>query len=285
MNVEPDHFDCYANADSLLEAFGQFAARVPASGVVVARKGCPATRRAVVDASAELQTFSLAEDADWWATDLRERQGCYRFRVFYHGRYVTEIRLQVPGRHNVMNALAATALCHWAGVRPAMIREGLEEFQGIRRRLEVLGSWRGVTLVSDYAHHPTEVRATLAAARQMFGAWRIWCVFQPYQVSRTKALFDEFSESFEDANRIVVAEVFCAREGAGSESLVLAALLGEAIRRRGGEVSDVYDFGEILRLLESQFSPGDVLIAMGAGDVEKVCDAFTRRLQRHRRAG
>lgn len=283
LNVEPDHFDCYDNDIALESAFGQFAASVPESGVVVAKADCPRTRRAVLVASAEVQTFSLNEGADWWAADLREHRGCYRFRVFYGGRFLTEIHLQVPGRHNVVNALAAAALCHGAGVRPKEIREGLGEFQGLRRRMEVLGSWRGVTLVSDYAHHPTEVRATLAAARQVFGGRRTWCVFQPHQVSRTKALFDEFSESFGDADHVVITEVFCARETAGSEALVSAALLGEAIRRRGRDVADVYDLHEIVRLLESELRPGDVLIAMGAGDVEKVCHAFTRRLQRHRR--
>ena len=285
LNIEPDHFDCYDGVDSLIEAFGRFAARVPPSGLVVARGDCQATRRAVLEASAELQTFSLTEGADWWAADLRERRGCYGFRVFFRGRFVTEVRLQVPGRHNVANALAATALCYWAGVRPTEVREGLGEFQGIRRRMEVLGSWRGVTLVSDYAHHPTEVRASLATARQMFGDRRIWCVFQPHQVSRTKALFDEFSESFSGADRVVVAQVFCAREGAASQGLVTSALLGEAIRRRGAEVADVYTVAEIVGLLESELCPGDVLIAMGAGDVDEVCDAFTRRLPRHRRAG
>jgi UDP-N-acetylmuramate--alanine ligase len=285
LNVEADHLDCYRDLDEIVEAFGQYAGRVPASGVVVARGHSEHVTRAVAGADAEVQTFSLEPGADWWAADLRERQGRFEFRVFHEGAFVTQVQLQVPGRHNVANALAAAALGYWVGARPVQIREALAGFRGLRRRMEVVGSWRGVTLVSDYGHHPTEIRATLATARQMFGRRRLWCVFQPHQLSRTRALFEQFAESFDKVDRLLVSDVYNAREESDGAHRSEALRLAEAVARRGIEAHPGHTLDQVVTLLEGELQPGDVLIAIGAGDVGKVCDAFARRLQRHRRAG
>ncbi|MBI3468578.1 MAG: UDP-N-acetylmuramate--L-alanine ligase [Planctomycetes bacterium] len=285
LGIEPDHFDCYRDLPELILAFRQFAQLVPPSGVVVARGDCAATAAAVEGIEAPVQTFSRKRGADWWAADLRPLKGCYRFRVFHRQEFHCEIALSVPGRHQVLNALAAVALADYAGIRASAIREGLEAYRGLRRRFEVAGSWRGATLVDDYAHHPTEVRAGLRTARQVFGRRRLWCVFQPHQASRTAALREAFARSFRRADRVIISDIYRAREKPGPLPGPTAADLAGDVARHGVTVIPVHRLDAIARVLKEQLQPGDVLITMGAGDVGTLYDAFFERLPGHRHAG
>jgi UDP-N-acetylmuramate--alanine ligase len=193
--------------------------------------------------------------------------------------------LRVQGAHNVANALAAAALAWENGVGPELIVRGLERFAGLRRRLEWRGCWRGVTLLDDYAHHPTEVSATLRAVREMYPGRRVWCVFQPHQASRTAHLLDELAASLQNADRVFVAEIFRAREPSPRPGEVTAADLAQRIRLPESEVPDAHDTELIFRLLETRLAPGDVLITMGAGDIWKLSNAFVDRFRQDRAAG
>ena len=175
--------------------------------------------------------------------------------------------MPVAGRHNVLNALAAAALARAAGAEPPDIRSGLAGFPGLRRRLEVLGVCGGVVLVDDYAHHPTEVTASLAALRQMFPGRRLWCVFQPHQASRTERLLDELAASLQNADKVLVAEVFRAREGPPRPGEATAADLARQVRAGGVETFDAHGVEKIARLLETRLAAGDVLATLGAGDI------------------
>jgi UDP-N-acetylmuramate--alanine ligase len=281
LGVEPDHFDCFSNLDETIAAFAAFAQRVPASGRLLIPAECDAAKSACLAAEAPAESFSLLPEADWWAADIRPAGSGHRFRVFLRGEYFSEILLRVPGRHNVRNALAAVAMCHYAGAAPAAIREGLAEFAGIRRRFEPVGMWRGATLIDDYAHHPTAVRATLATAREQFPDRRVWCVFQPHQVSRTRSLLDAFSRSFESADETIVLPVFAAREQVTEEPVRLARQLAARICRHGSRARFFPTLDRTLATLDDELRAGDILITMGAGDVGKVHHAFTRRLQQH----
>lgn len=278
--IEPDHFDCFQSFDDTVAAFAAFAQRIPRSGSLLIRSDCQVSKSIVTAVPATVETFSLHSDADWWGADLRSTNTGIRFRAFHRGEYFSEISLQVPGAHNVLNALAAAAVCQRVGATPRDVREGLAEFAGLRRRFEPRGSWRGVTLFDDYAHHPTEVRATLTAARERFPGRRIWCVFQPHQVSRTLALLQEFAESFDDADCLLVLPVFAAREKVTKEpreaSLELVRRIGKF--KPGVRLSPSLD--HTLATLDDELRPGDLLITMGAGDIGQLHDAFTRRLQR-----
>jgi UDP-N-acetylmuramate--alanine ligase len=285
LGIEPDHFDCFHDSTEMQAAFAQFAAKVGSDGTLLVRGDCAAVIAACKSAAAPVETFSLAPDADWWAADIRRVGSGMRFRIFRRGDFFTEITLQIPGIHNVLNALAAAAISHSAGAGSYDIRESLREFPGIRRRFERIGSWRGVTLIDDYAHHPTAVRATLEAAREEFGARRIWGVFQPHQVSRTRALFDEFAGAFAAADRILIAPIYAARENTSLETRTLADELAARIRARGGDARFYPCLDQIIRTLDHESEPGDVLVTMGAGDVNRVQHEFTRRLQRHHSAG
>jgi UDP-N-acetylmuramate--alanine ligase len=166
-----------------------------------------------------------------------------------------------------------------------VIREALEDFRGCGRRFEFRGIWRGVTIIDDYAHHPSEIRATLRAAREMFPSRRIWCVFQPHQLSRTRALFGDFATSFRDANCVLITDIYTARERLSEAATKTALQLAGAISENGSDVRHIADAGAIIALLESKLQPADVLVVMGAGDIGKVANAFAQRLSRHRQAG
>jgi len=281
LSVEADHFDCFATQDDLLDAFRGFAERVSPDGVLMVRHEDAGAVEASRAASAEVLTFGWTEDADWWAGDVRRSPLGTRFRLFRRGQFVTELQLPVPGRHNVLNALAASALAFEIGVPAATIRGRLQEFPGIRRRFERIGSFRGVTLVDDYAHHPTAVEATLQTARDMYGHRRLVCAFQPHQVSRTQALLSDFARSFRLADRVLVAPVFAARERVRDEPIELSRRLAREIAGQGPSAEFSASLDQLVHVLEDDLRPGDVLITLGAGDIDRVHHAFTRRILRH----
>jgi UDP-N-acetylmuramate--alanine ligase len=286
LGIESDHFDCYPHFDDVVAAFAEFAQLVPAGGRLLIAAQNEASRAAVIAASAPVETFGVESDgvefrADWRACDLRSTREGTRFRVFHRGEFFTEISLRVPGRHNVANALAAIALTHWAGGNLADIREALREFPGIGRRFEPVGTWRGVTLIDDYAHHPTAVAATLETAREQFGRRRLWCVFQPHQISRTEALFGEYAGRLRLADRVLVVPVFAARENVADEPSLVSRRLAAQISAGGGAARFVATLDQAVATLEDELLAGDVLITMGAGDIGKVHHGLTRSVQRH----
>lgn len=288
LNIEPDHFDCYATQADLEIAFAAFVDRVSPHGLVLANADCPATRRATQSAvprrDGRLVTFGLAPWAEWRAVNLRHRRGCYSFPIICHERTVCQVALRVPGRFQVANALAAAAAANEAGATADQIRAGLSEFRGLNRRLETVRDPRGVAssrkivLVDDYAHHPSEVAASLAAIRQLLPGRRVWCVFQPHQSLRTLRLLDEFAASLQNANLVAIADVFRARESLDEPPRATAEDLARATRSRGATVLPQHDADEILEQLLIMAAPGDAIVTMGAGDIRKVCHGFIERL-------
>ncbi len=277
LGVEPDHFDYYSSPDDLESAFARFAQSVPPEGLILARHDCPVTRRLTAALPCRLKTFGIGGRADWSAWNLTGHLGRYGFEICRHGEHLCNVSLEVPGKHNVLNALAAAAMTFENGVRPVEIAHALRRFRGLHRRLELLGTYGGVLLVDDYAHHPTAVSATLATVRRMVPNGRLWCVFQPHQVSRTEHLLDELAASLQNADRVLVADVFRAREAPPRDGEVTAADLARRIRHGGVEVSQVHALEEIARMLPTRLAPGDVLITMGAGDVGKICHGLMRQ--------
>ena len=270
LNIEPDHFDCYDSLDEIENAFQRFAALVPPEGFLLVRQDCNSTRRATANAACRVESFGLSADADWSAQGVTEDRGRFAFEIQRFGQTFCTVRLQTPGRHNVLNALAAAALAYQNGVAAEQIAAGLESFAGLHRRLELLGMWHGVTVLDDYAHHPTEITATLDTVRRMFPRHRVWCVFQPHQASRTARLLDELADSLQNADRVLVAEIFRAREGNPQQGEITAADLARETARRGVTVLPGHEAKEIVEILETRLAPGDVLITLGAGDVTRL---------------
>lgn len=281
LDIEPDHFDCYSDLDAAVAAYAAFAARLPRDGLLVCRADRPAVRRAAAAAVARVQTFGVQTPADWSARDVQPVPGRTSFRIERDGRLWTECVLRVPGRHNVGNALAAAALAAELGVSPDGVRRALAAFCGVRRRFEPLGAWRGVELVDDYAHHPTALSATLAAARLEYPGRRICCAFQPHQVSRTRRLLLEFAQSLRAADAALVLPVYSAREGASPETTAVSRRLVQAAQACGANARFVPSLDHLVASVETDARPGEVLLLVGAGDMERVRDDLARRVPRH----
>jgi UDP-N-acetylmuramate--alanine ligase len=281
LNIEEDHLDCYKDLAAIRESFTQFAARVLPDGLVVLNAHDAGCRQIAAGLTTRVQTFGTADNATWRATDLTAESGCYSFNAVFGGTPLGRVRLGIAGRHNVDNALAVIAIAHACGVAWEHIAAGLAEFRGARRRLELRGEAGGVRVADDYAHHPTEIRATLQAARERFAPRRLWCVFQPHQHSRTRFLLADFAGSFAQADRVVVPDIYFVRDSERERELVCAADLMTEIRRRGGDATYLADFGAIVDLLAQEAAPGDVVITMGAGNIWRVADDLVKRLGGH----
>jgi len=272
--VEHDHPDCYPTIEEMMEAFRQFIGCLPADGLLVACMDDPGARTLGLEreaAGGEVRWYGFGKRAAWRATNTQPNQaGGNDFVVVRNGKTVGLMRLRVPGRYNVLNALGAFALAHWLGLSFESTRTALSRFGGVRRRFEIKGTGNGVLVVDDYAHHPTEIAATLAAARTHLGAARagrrIWAVFQPHTFSRTRALIKQFAVAFGDADRVIVLDIYAAREkdNLGISASDLAAQMDHPHARYIGGRQEAAAY------LVDHLRPGDVLITLGAGDGDKV---------------
>ena len=267
LNIEPDHFDCYDSLGKIEQAFSKFAASVPLEGFLLVKYDCASSGRAAAGATCRVESFGMCPEADWSARRIEPLRGRFEFEMVRQTRSLGKVRLQTPGRHNMLNALAAAALAWENGATADQIVSGLESFAGLYRRMERRGTWRGVTLVDDYAHLPTEIASSLETVRDLFPRRRVWCVFQPHQAARTARLLDELAASLQNADRILVAEIFRAREGDPQPGEVTAADLARRTAELGVEALSVHTAKEIVSTLETHLAPGDVLVTLGAGDV------------------
>jgi UDP-N-acetylmuramate--alanine ligase len=284
LNIEQDHLDYYADTGEIVAAFGQFARRLDGGGALIVN-GDDANAAAVVAAlpgSLRCETFGFGANCLFRARGVSLVQGLPNFEVCRGGEPIGRVRIGLPGRHNVLNALAVFAASAAAGVEPPRIPELMEGFTGIERRLMLKGVFGGVTVVDDYAHHPTEIAATLDALRQRYEPRRIWCVFQPHQYSRTRFLLDDFAESFKLADVTIVPEIYFVRDTAGARRRVNSRVLVEKMRRAGSEAMFIESFGEICGHLGKHAAAGDLVVTMGAGDIWKVADEYIQGLREDR---
>jgi UDP-N-acetylmuramate--alanine ligase len=281
LSIEPDHFDCYPDLKSLQSAFTAFAEQTSPDGVLLVNAECPVSQNVSSNASicAKRVSFGLNESADWQAKRIETTPQGIQFQLFLHGDHVIEIELPLHGHHNLENSLAAAAFCAEIGVLPDVIRDSLANFRGIRRRFEFVGEWNGILFVDDYAHHPTAVKVTLETLRNVVGNRRIRCVFQPHQVLRTKTLMTDFASSFTHANDVLVAPVFAARESVSNEPFAVSQELADRISANGVSARFFPSLDQIVTTLDDAARPGDVIVTMGAGDIDRINHEFTRRIQ------
>ena len=235
LGIELDHVDCFGSLAAVETAFADFAA--PRAGRRPGAGACRLCRHAPRDRGTGLLGRVVWPGArpPGMPAPLRERRGYYSFQLRCRQRLVCDVKMSVPGRHNVQNALAAAALASHCGATGKAIRAGLERFAGLRRRMELVADNGQVAVLDDYAHHPTEVTAALATVRQMYPERRVWCVFQPHQASRTGRLLDEFARSLQNADKIVVADIVRAREESRGPGEVTAADLVDRVARLGSD--------------------------------------------------
>jgi len=284
LNIERDHLDCYRDEQDIIEAFYQFALGTKPDGLIVANGGDPNTAEIIrrLGTGHTVLTFGLDGQYDFSAGNIREKDGFYQFDVFREGQCLGSARIALPGRHNVLNAMAVIATAASIGVEPERILDVLNGFGGMDRRLMLKGQFNGVTVLDDYAHHPTEIRASLKAIRERYRPQRLWCVFQAHQYSRTKSLLDEFAGSFAQADTTILPEIYFVRDSEASRREVNAEILAERIRERGTDAQYIGRFDAVCDYLEQHVRSGDLVVTMGAGDVWKVADEYIQRLGRNR---
>ena len=269
-NIDPEHLDHYRDEKRLHEAFLEFMNKVPFYGIAVLCLDHPVVQGLLPRVRKRFTTYGLSRQADFRAVDIRREGWQSRFRVVRDDRELGEIRLNLPGMHNVSNALAAVAVGTELDMPFSVMREGLEQFQGIERRFQLKGVSAGVTVVDDYAHHPAEIRSTLDAA-QRGGEKRVVAVFQPHRYTRTQLCFDDFLGAFHDADVLVVTDIYAA----GEKELVgvHSRRLAEGIRKQGHkEVVYIAAFDDIVTFLGKVCRRGDLVLTLGAGNVHEVGD-------------
>ena len=274
LNVEADHLDYFKTLENIRRSFHAFAQRIPAGGLLVLNASIAHPEELEENLHCSVETFGLKENACWQARNIvHEPNGKNSFDVYYQGEFYTSVHLDIPGKHNITNALAAVASAHFLDIPAEVCARGLSHFTGVNRRFQRKGEKRGIVVIDDYAHHPTEIMATLSAARNVRHN-KLWCVFQPHTYSRTKNLFDEFGRAFGDADEIIVADIYAARET--DDGTISAAMLAERIVKEGGNARYVGDFAAIRQHLETHCRTGDLLLTVGAGDVYKIGEEFLK---------
>jgi UDP-N-acetylmuramate--alanine ligase len=272
-NIEYDHPDCYATPADFQAAFVEFMYRLRPEGTLVACAEDPGVRDLIVQTQKmgkTVLTYGLRPEMDdgthldvYSSMFGSNKKGGLTFSASVLGDLAT-VELQVPGKHNVRNALAALAVAKLLDLPTAEAALALGQFTGTARRFEVRGEASGITIIDDYAHHPTEIRATLAAARDRYPYRRLWAVWQPHTYSRTKALFNEFTTAFTDADEVIVTEIFPSREPTQNYS---SKKVADAMPR---PVHFIADLAEVGKYLESALHTGDVLLVLSAGDATNV---------------
>ncbi|MBE7518061.1 MAG: UDP-N-acetylmuramate--L-alanine ligase [Thermoflexaceae bacterium] len=265
-NVEPDHLDYYGTPEAYHQAFAEFARKVKPGGLLLVCGDDPGAMRVIREAGdggVTVETFGFDPRESWCAGNPHPGAGETAFEVLRQGKLLGELRVRQPGNHFVANALAAAAVSHHLGASFDAIREAVRAFRGAHRRFELVGEAGGIIVMDDYAHHPTEVRATLQAARTRFGGRRLIGIYQPHTYSRISYLWDEWTRCWSDLDALIVLETYAARETpvAGRS----ASDLARAIREPAASYAP--DFDAAARMAVDLARPGDVVFTIGAGDV------------------
>jgi UDP-N-acetylmuramate--alanine ligase len=278
-NIEADHLDTYGSLTGVVEGFAQFIDQIRPTGAAILCWDDPNIRRLLPRLRCRHLRYGLEESAELSAVDLDLESATPRFTPRWRGGRLGEFSLSVPGKHNLLNALAALGVALEVGLPLDAVREGLRSFQGVGRRFERLGEPGGVLVIDDYAHHPSELAANLEAARRALRR-PLTAVFQPHLFSRTQQLMAEFAASFRLADRVIITDIYPAREapipGVTAEALAAAIRAQEPDK----EVRFVSPKETIAPLLAEALRPGDVVLTFGAGDIRQVGESLVAELQR-----
>jgi len=283
-NIDREHMDCYRNMRDVRRAFLEFMERVPFYGMVVGCNDDPVLRRLLPLAHRRVRTYGTRRGSNFLIRSRRtqpatdEHRPLSHFRVAYEGKDLGEFTLHVPGIHNVLNATAAIAVGTALDIPVDQIRAALDSFRGVDRRFQLRGKAAGISVIDDYGHHPTEIRATLAAARQC-GFRRIHVVFQPHRYTRTRDLMDEFTTAFADADSLFLLDIYAASEKP------IEGATAEALARRiteKGQRTALYlpSFQDAAAVVSAQAQPGDMILTLGAGSISQLGPMILDQLEK-----
>ena len=275
LNIEEDHLDFFKDIDDIRNSFHEFARLLPSDGALIINGDIPHVREITASLACRVITFGTSSACDYSPSEITyDEFGHPSFTLTGPDGTKDSYTLRVPGLYNVYNASAAVAAARLLGIDGGIIRQSLSDFNGTDRRFEYKGKVNGITIIDDYAHHPTEITATLSAAKN-YPHKSIWCVFQPHTYTRTKAFMDEFAAALSLADHIVLADIYAARE---TDTLGISSLdLKKAIEEKGHECFYFPSFEEIENFLLKNCINGDLLITMGAGDVLKIGETLLKK--------
>jgi len=285
-NIDREHMDCYRNMRDVKKTFLEFMDRVPFYGMIVACNDDPLLRRLLPEVQRRILTYGTKRGSDFWIRlengseqkNVRvEGQPLSRFRVSYRKKDLGEFALHVPGVHNVLNATAAIAVGVGLDVGVDEIRAALDQFRGVDRRFQLRGRAAGVSVIDDYGHHPTEIKATLAAARSC-GFRKVHVVFQPHRYTRTRDLIEEFATAFGDADSLFVLDIYAASEKP------IEGISGEALARTireksGRNAKYVSSFADAVTAVAAMAEDGDMILTLGAGSVSQLGPMILEKLR------
>ncbi len=283
LNIERDHLDCYRDEADIIDSFYQFALGTRSNGLIVANGDDPNVAKVIERLGDErtVVTFGFGPKCTFGARNIQRRDGSCQFDVVQDGALLGTTSVSLPGYHNILNGLAVVTTAVSMGIEPERVLSVLDRFIGMNRRLMLKGQFDEITVLDDYAHHPTEVRASLEAIRQQYKPNRLFCVYQAHQYSRTQFFLNEFAASFALADEAIIPEIYFVRDSQDSRNQVNAAILTEKIRAQGTEAHYIGTFEAVCDYLERKLSAGDLVVTMGAGDVWKVADEYIQRLRSH----
>ncbi len=269
LNIEEDHLDFFKDLADIRHSFRRFAENTAEGGTIIINGAITDYEEIVKDLPVSVVTYGLTEACDYYPSDITfDEKGCATYTAMHQGRALTSVKLNIPGMHNVSNSLAVIAAALSLKIELSTITSGISQFTGTDRRFELKGMYKdGVTVIDDYAHHPTEIAATLTAA-QNYPHKRIICVFQPHTYTRTKAFLKDFAKALSLADVIVLADIYAARE---TDTLGISSKnIEDDLKALGKEAYYFPSFDEIENFLQKKCMNGDLLITMGAGDVVKI---------------
>tara|TARA_A100001037_G_C15145975_1_gene636340 strand:+ start:294 stop:1685 length:1392 start_codon:yes stop_codon:yes gene_type:complete len=276
-NVELEHTDCYENLDDLKNAFTQFCQSVPFYGEIIVCVDSPAVQELLPNIERPMTTYGRSRDAAYRAENLRFHENSSTYTVFRAEDSLGEIQLNVPGEHNVMNSLAAVVLGLEMGLSFKQIQSGIATYQGVRRRFDIKGIYQSVMIVDDYAHHPTEVEATLKAAKSGWDR-RIVAVFQPHLFSRTQEFFREFSSALRISDLVIITDIYPAREKP-IPGITAKLIFNEYNNKSKNNCYYVPDLDDLESTLDDIIQPNDMVITMGAGNIWRYSESYAKHLK------
>ena len=272
-NIEEDHLDTYGDMDGIIEGFEHFLANVSPDGFIVVAAEDVNIKKISKEYPGRVVDYGFAE-GQFRASDIVVVDHHTTFTVTEDGKKRGQITLKVPGDHNILNALAVTGMALNLGVKFPQIKKSLGKFTGAKRRFEIKGTKDGILVIDDYAHHPTEIQATLEGLKSYYPDSHVWCVFQAHQYSRTRFLLSDFARSFADADHVLVAEIYAARDTEADKKSVNCEILAAKIDAVSHNATCIPEFADIVTYLRENACAGDIIITVGAGPVYKVGERF-----------
>ncbi len=274
LNIEEDHLDFFKDIEDIRQSFHQFVDLLPDDGTLIVNGEIDQVHEVITGVNCNILTYGFSDNYDYSAKNIQHNESGHVSFDFYKNKvFISTMQLSVPGAHNASNALSAIAVGEVLDLPMEVIQKGLASFKGTDRRFEYKGTYEGVTIIDDYAHHPTEIIATLTAAKH-YPHKELWCVFQPHTYTRTAAFFQEFAEALAPAKHLILTDIYAAREtntlGVSSEALT------STIKDLGCDAHYLPNFQSIEDFIKKNCKPGDLLITMGAGDVVTIGESLLK---------